>query len=55
MIKDNEAKIQECLRKDLDRGEFDTAMTEVSYVMQGLSVYGLMARYSQYSVKLNLL
>lgn len=34
MIKDNEAKIQACLRKDLDRGEFDTAMTEVSLLLQ---------------------
>jgi hypothetical protein len=30
LVKDNESKIQECLRKDLDRGEFDTSMTEVS-------------------------
>ena len=55
MIKDNEAEIQECLRKDLDRGEFDTAMTEVSYVMQGPSENGLMARCFPYSVKSNLL
>lgn len=30
LVKENETKIQACLRKDLDRGEFDTEMTEVS-------------------------
>lgn len=54
LIKDNEEKIQECLRKDLDRGEFDTSMSEVSHSKVKVKDVAD-GRYFPYSVRLNLL